>query len=531
MNSYISPPASLPPGSTCWAYLRDSGGVSQGESIDRQKQEIRDYCTRHGLQLVHVYFDEARSGGSLSGREDFDEMISASARSNHPAGVLIWDFARFSRSLDDAGYYKAVLRKHGLVIHSITDAIPEGPYSRMVEMVIDIGNEEKRRQVSRDTASGLRRIIEQYGAMPGKVPTGYTKQPIDVGTRRDGSRHILNRRVLDPEKAPLVLKAFEMRAAGATYYQINKATGLFASKNGFRTFFNNTIYKGEIYYSGKLYPCEPIVTPELWEAVQRLGQLRGRGRYGPQSRHCVGSSFLLSGFLFCQECGAPLYGYYLLKDRKYYVCSRARRRHDCPARHIPASLLEAGVLARLMDDILTIENLLHLQAAMQTEWKNYQRVSDKKKTMDQKKLTIVDKQIRNITDAIREAGKTRALLDALAEAERERDRIEYDLGYVPAESATLTLPRPNLESMATRIREQLFSDDNAERKTALRLIVSRILVRRTDDEIHALIEYHLPETKISPPDGGEISNQVTGPEGIVTLLLIIPIRKYHLQPK
>ena len=530
MASYIPPPSSLVPGATVWAYLRDSGGPSQGESIERQLSEIQEYCTRHSLMLVHVFQDEARSGGSTSGREQFDQLIDASARPNHPAGLLVWDFARFSRSLDDSGYYKAVLRKNGLVIHSITDAVPDGPYSRMVELVIDIANEEKRRQVSRDTTSGLRRIVEQYGAMPGPVPTGYMKQPVDAGMRRDGSKHILNRWIPDPEKAPLVLEAFEMRASGATFPQIQRATHLFVGKNSYTTFFNNTVYKGEITFSGKIYPCEPIVSVEKWEAVQRLGELRGRYRYGPQGRRSIMSSYLLSGFLFCQECGAPLHGYELMGRKKYYVCSRARRRKDCAARHIPADQLEAGVVARVLEDILSLENMLRIQAALKDEWGKYQQEKESTQAGDQKKLALAEKKIRNLTGAIGASGATRALLDALHAAEEERDRLEYQLGHVPIVPAALALPRISLEQIAASLRDKLSGDDLDEKKSVLRQVINRILAFRNDTEIRAVIEYHLPETNIPPQSGGDISNSEGGPEGKTSLLLIIPIkRKYVLK--
>jgi DNA invertase Pin-like site-specific DNA recombinase len=530
--AYIPPPSSLPPDSNVWAYLRDSGGPSQGESIDRQRTEIREYCTRHGLQLVHVFQDEASSGGSISGREDFEEMIDASARPDHPAGLLIWDFARFSRSLDDSGYYKAVLRKNGLVVHSITDAVPDGPYSRMVELVIDIANEEKRRQVKRDTASGLRRIVEQYGAMPGPAPIGYKREPVDAGLRRDGSKHILHRWVPDPTKAPLVLKAFEMRAAGATFAQVQKACHLFVAKNSYSTFFCNSAYKGQIYFSGKYYPCEPIVSVETWEAVQRLGELRGRYRYGPQGRRAIMSSYLLSGFLFCQECGAPLYGYELMKRKKYYVCSRAKRRHDCAARHIPADQLEAGVVARVLEDILSLENLLRIQAALKDEWAKIQKEHKSLQADDEKKLAQAGKQIRNLTTAIGANGPTRALLDALHAVEAERDRLEYKLGHVPLTPAGLDLSRISLGQIAISLSEKLKGDDLDEKKSVLRQVISRILVFRDDTQIRALIEYHLPESNIPPQNGGDISNSDSGPEGRSSLLLIIPIkRKYILKTK
>ena len=533
MPSYIPPPASLPAGSTVWAYLRDSGGPSQGESIARQRSEIQQYCTHHGLRLVHVFQDEARSGGSLDGREQFDQLIDQSARPDHPAGLLIWDFARFSRSLDDSGYYKAVLRKHGLVVHSITDPVPDGAYSRMVELVIDIANEEKRRQVKRDTASGLRRIVAEYGAMPGKLPVGYKKEPVAAGLRRDGSKHILNRWVPDPAIAPLVLQAFEMRAAGATFPQIHRATHLLAGNNSYTTFFNNPTYKGEYLYSGRVYPVDPIVPSATWEAVQLLGGLRGRNRYGPNSRRSVMSSYLLSGFLYCQECGAPLFGYELMQRKKYYVCSRARRRHDCSARHIPAEQLELGVVNKVLEDILTLENLLRIQSALQTEWDQIQEERASVQASNRKKLLQTEKHIRHLTDAIGNSGGTRALLDALHIAEVERDRLEYKLEHAPVAPAGLSLARPTLEQIGAALRIQLNSPDMAEKKTALRQIIKRILVLRTETEVRALIEYHLPETNSPPQDaGGGISNSEGGPEGITSLLLILPVkRKYILKSR
>ena len=87
MPNYISPPQELKPGSTVWAYLRDSGGDGQEQSIPQQKAEIQEYCQEHGLLLIHVFADglhgtvghnkvndtgvittESRSPTSLAGR-------------------------------------------------------------------------------------------------------------------------------------------------------------------------------------------------------------------------------------------------------------------------------------------------------------------------------------------------------------------------------------------------------------------------------------------------------------------------------
>jgi site-specific DNA recombinase len=531
--NYLPPPSTLPPGSIVWAYLRDSGGPTQGESIERQLDELRTYCTCHGLILEHAFIDEARSGGSTDGRDAFDDLVRASSKPDHAAGLLLWDFARFSRSLDDAGYYKAVLRKHGVVIHSITDAVPEGPYSKVVELIIDISNQEKRRQVSKDTASGLRRIVEQYGAMPGPVPKGYKKELVDAGQRRDGSPHVLHRWVPDPEVAPLVLLAFQMRADGRTYREIRQATNLFQGKGSFVTFFNNTVYKGEVYFSGKLYPCEPIVTKELWDKVQEFGDYRGRERYHTKRGIRAATTYLLSGLVFCQECGSPLYGYKIMGERDYYICSRARSKHDCPARHIPARLLEDEVINKLLADTMNVENLEQLQQAMLEEHEQFISRKQEQTRLIQKQLDTLHTKISRLTNAIAEAGHTRALLDALQQAEKERDMKEYELLQLTHIKPPQARPRIELEEIARRFSDTMKNGALQVRREALREMVERILVKRLENEIRVLIIYRSmdDETKFPSDEGGEFSGKVSGPEGIRTDLLIIPVRKYTIKEK
>lgn len=497
--TYIAPPASLPPGSRVWAYLRDSGGPSQGESIDRQRVEIQTYCIQYHLLLARIFQDEARSGGSVAGREAFDDLLSACARPDHPAGLLLWDYARFARSIDDSGYYKASLRRGGVVIHSITDPIPEGPYGRMVELVIDISNEEKRRQVSKDTASGLRRIVEQYGAMPGAVPFGYTKEPINAGTRRDGSPHILHRWVPDPEKAALVLRAFELRAEGATLAKIRAETHIYSSKNSYTTFFNNAVYKGDYLFSGKVYPVQPIVPPDLWERVQQMGELRGRDRYSRSRQRRNSSPYILSGLAYCAHCGAPLNGYQIRWGRHYYVCSRARRRGDCTARHIPAQALENGITHELITRLCTYENLLKMRAAWLDNLRRTSSERDQQRAGLLKRQQANQRKINHYVRAIGESGHSRSILDALASAELERNQITLELEMLPE---TPPDPEPGLSDLR-RLADQfplwMQSDDPASVRHALSLILSRALISRDDGQITAIIEYRYPEETNIPP--------------------------------
>jgi len=98
----------LPAGSVVWAYCRDSGGEDQ--DITSQKAAVLEYIERHGLVLGRLFVDEAVSGTSVSGRKQFQQMIYLSNREPKEAeAILVWDFSRFARNVDEALYYTATL--------------------------------------------------------------------------------------------------------------------------------------------------------------------------------------------------------------------------------------------------------------------------------------------------------------------------------------------------------------------------------------------------------------------------------------
>ena len=122
---YLAPPSSLTPASIVDCYVRDSGGPRQDASTDQQIHEIKQYCVTYGLALRRIYSDVARSGKTTAGREEFNNLIDDTSHPEDcPRGLILWNYARFARELDDSTYYKSLLRKRNIIIHSLTDNNP-----------------------------------------------------------------------------------------------------------------------------------------------------------------------------------------------------------------------------------------------------------------------------------------------------------------------------------------------------------------------------------------------------------------------
>lgn len=484
----IAPPSELKPGSIVDAYLRDSGGEKQDRSVASQLIEVQDYCTFHNLQLRHIYKDVARSGKSTVGREDFTRLITdIESERDNPDAVIIWDYARFARNTREAVLNIAKIENQGVLIHSLTDDIPEGEYRDLIRMVKHMGNEAERKKNARAVKRELRQLVRQYGAMFGFPQSGFKREPLPpVLNERTGEMRQLHRWVWDDEKVYLVQRAWSMRAKGEAIPRIMQATGLYDKVSSFTRFFKNRLYLGELHWGDVtiLNYCPPMIDQETWDEVQRVNQRRSRPQLNIDNPRRIVSPFILSGLLHCQECGAPMSAYSIRKW-DYYVCSRRKSKHNCDARRIPREPIESEVVRLLTEELLTLENLLKFQAQIKHAWAERSHTNDKARRELEKQLHSLQNKIRNITNAIAEHGSSRSLLTQLTGLEAQETELRADLARLEHTKAPIEYTPPQMAEIAETLKAEL-ADENTNR-ASLRGLVVRVIARRTDTHITGVI--------------------------------------------
>jgi DNA invertase Pin-like site-specific DNA recombinase len=472
--------------------LRDSGGDAQEQSVPQQKAELTGYCQRYGLVIAHIFADVAKSAASVVGRDAFLDMVDMSADAElRPVGLLLWNFARFARDLDDSSYYKALLRRNGLVIHSLTDPIPDGIYGRIVETIIDIANEEKRRQTGRDVKRALRAIFQQ-GYSFGIPPRGYLREQVVIGRKRDGSERKGSRWVPDPEVWDLVKLAWQLRAEGRPYEAIQRATDrrVYISKNCWATFFSNKAYLGVGVWGELEIPDHhpAAIDQATWQAVQKVreGGMRGANPGNMYSRRRVIAPSLLSGVAVCAHCGSALS--YDITNRNtpaawpFYICGKKTRQgwKSCPGRMINSRRADQAILDAVMNRVLTLDyfsdlleetrRLLSDTAALDREIEDIN-----------KNLAENDKAIHNLLDLAETFG---ALSAGERLREREGEKVRLDLALQELEAKRKTAEAElapealtaALEAWRTRLVEAQQKDDILGMKYFLTRFVSKIEV-------------------------------------------------------
>jgi hypothetical protein len=93
-------------------------------------------------------------------------------------------------------------------------------------------------------------VVSNYHAHIGHVPVGYTLEIETISKRRDGSDHNVSHLIPDPAQGPMVTRAFQMRAMGATYKEIDAELHLFDWLHNYGRLFRRKLYMGVKDYGG-----------------------------------------------------------------------------------------------------------------------------------------------------------------------------------------------------------------------------------------------------------------------------------------
>lgn len=472
----------IAPLSTCLAgYLRDSGGEDQDLSVAQQEAALRAWCVARGLTLTRIFKDEARPGGSTVGREAFHEMMTYFKKGIPEKGVVVWKFDRFARNMDDAQFYKADLRRRGFEIYSMHDTLPEGVNGRFFEAALDWMAHKFREDLSVNVKRGQHFIVKEFGAVPGTPPRGFQRQAVEVGTRRDGTPHVVHRWVPKPGEWERCKLAWEMRAGGASYRAIHQATQLYSTKNSYPTFFRNEIYRGVLRFADLVIEgyCEPMITQEGWDAVQRLHQPKEVQLRENHPRRAV-SQFLLTGLVFCAECGGAMNGEVInTKEHRrrwaYYLCNHRQRFKACPSHRVPQDLLEEAILEDLVHHLGTAK---HCQAVHELS-----ALPDETHTHEEARLVLLQK-IEHVQAQLSRAlellldpalALSKALAAKIQTLEAEKEGLIQQLAAFTPPAAQEPLV---LEELPGLIRTALWDGELRTRQEIIRAFIQRIEVSR-----------------------------------------------------
>lgn len=131
-------------------------------------------------------------------------MLARIAEDRDVDAVVVHKIDRLARNMDDHVANRALLRRHRASLVSVTENVEETASGKLVEGIHALMAEFYSSNLGAEVRKGITRRARQ-GGWPGQAPVGYLNVREAVG----GSS--VARIVPDPERAPLVTTAFELR--------------------------------------------------------------------------------------------------------------------------------------------------------------------------------------------------------------------------------------------------------------------------------------------------------------------------------
>ena len=346
----------------------------ENTSIENQKRIIRDFVAKEfpDAELI-IYEDRDRSGYTFSQRENYQkmrkELINGDVRI-----LIVKDFSRFSRRNSLGLLELETLRDAGIRIISIGDNI-DYP-TRDDWMLIQFKFLMNEMPVT-DTSKKIKQMIDngqKNGQWICAVPYGYR-----ITNTKEMTYEI------DPPAAAVVREGFRLYKLGWGYKKIanhltdsgvptpraneiaqkeaeGKATKLTARSEWsiitVQAILKNDFYIGTLRQrkytrkgiNGKDVKLgdeenivienahEPIVDSKTFAYTKEKLELRSKGNYRGEKKYATD----YSGFMFCGDCGSPMFSMSRPELSPAYTCGTYHKRglKGCTSHHIRVDVLD-----------------------------------------------------------------------------------------------------------------------------------------------------------------------------------------------
>ncbi|WP_223146600.1 recombinase family protein [Polynucleobacter sp. JS-Safj-400b-B2] len=156
----------------------------QQYSSQNQADKIREYAAQRGIEIVHTYADEGKSGLNIGGRLALQQLIKdvETGAANFQL-VLVYDVSRWGRfqDADESAYYEYICRRAGIQVTYVAEQFENdgSPVSTIVKGVKRAMAGEYSRELSAKVFAGQCRLIELGYRQGGPAGFGLRRVLID----------------------------------------------------------------------------------------------------------------------------------------------------------------------------------------------------------------------------------------------------------------------------------------------------------------------------------------------------------------
>ena len=344
----------------CYLYIRVSTAMQvDGYSLDAQKDRLVKFAEFQGMEIVREYCDAGKSGKSITGRPEFQQMLQDVADGRDEVSyILVFKLSRFGRNAADVLNSLQYIQDYGVNLICVEDGIDSSKDSgKLTITVLSAVAEIERENILVQTMEGRRQKAREGKWNGGQAPFGYLL---------DSKNSTL---IVNPEEAEIVRIIFDkfihtdmgadsisnyLNQHGYSKKKLRDQEVSHFSRSTIIKILDNPVYVGKIAYGKSVTEKvkgtrdqyrrvkqdeylltdglhEAIIDSETWEAAKAKRKVTG---VKWNKTHSLDHEHILSGILKCPVCGSGMAGTVRrrknkktgeYKDDFYYRCQHRRK--------------------------------------------------------------------------------------------------------------------------------------------------------------------------------------------------------------
>ncbi|HOM01552.1 MAG TPA: recombinase family protein [Acetivibrio sp.] len=465
---------------------REDDNYSLSESIVNQKNYLTDYVLEKGWTLVDTYVDDGYTGTNFD-RPGFNRLLR-DIEDKKINLVITKDLSRLGRDYIKTGYYlEQYFPDRGVRYIAVNDGIDtfadnnsNNDMSPFKSVMNDMYAKDISKKV-RTTLDSKRANGKFVGAF---APYGYMKSLQDK-----------NKLVIDPETAPIIRQIFELYVKGYGYTKIANILndegilppGLYKYKNSnyknpkskhclwtpetVSKILLNPTYAGNLaqskyrkinYKLKKLRTVprqewvvventhEPIVDIDTFRLVQEMMRKKvAVNSLSSQTEH------LLSGFIFCGDCGERMTFTATKKGNVYVICSKYKRLKRCTRHSFLESELEFHILNELRKIVafsIDCEKLVKAASSKAVKTKKNDILSEIDR--NEKRLKEIKRAIKSLyEDKLKGVLTEEDFVELSREYGKEREKLLERLSQLNAKIVSDTETESEKEALIKQVKD------------------------------------------------------------------------------
>jgi len=472
-------------------YARYSSHGQTEQSIEGQLRVCQEFAEKNDLLVIDTYIDRALTGTN-DDRDAFQQMLRDAEKPVPWSIVLVYSLDRFGRNSIEVAVNKQKLRKCDKLLISATQRTSENIDGTknldgiLLENVYIGLAEYYSAELSQKVKRGLNESRQKRQFTGGCIIYGY-----DIKDKK----YIINE-----NEAAVVRQIFADYLNGRIVKDIVQELNDRGIKNKQgRPFAINSVYRmlrvekyiGVVRYGDEIFAdtLPPIIDYETFAAVQAIVESNKRA---PSRRKAYGR-FLLSGKLYCGECGSLMTGDSGTSKtgaiHHYYKCFGKKKHNGCTLPSVQKDEIEDvvfDVCCRVLDSGF-------IPAIVDEAYK--QQLADLDANIVlinlEGQLKEKEKALGNIMRAIEQGVFTTSTKTRLEELERDIELIKSKIETERIKQQSVATKDDYTEFLHQFIAKQVRNDDFKE--SIFQLLVRQVVLFR--DKVRITFNF--------TPDGGK----------------------------